>query len=212
MGGRLKKSLILCSTEHFVIFSSCQGWLRILRGFFSLEASENCLDVLVQKYPSTVIVARILQVEGHWLSLSDRVNNSCLDYCKISSHLVMTTNSRIPPLLSPYIVSPPKDSLILLTSTLGTSANWILTRYLCSSLVADAGKPRRSAPTPHGDLNEAIPRAGASNVAHDVELEDCAVILVSWMRDWDFWKVEGRRAAVREEKFESFFGGRKGFV
>lgn len=111
----------------------------------------------------------------------------------------MTTNSRIPSLLAPYIVSPPKDSLILLTSTLGTSANWILTRYLCSSLVGDAGKRRRSALTPreYGDLSEANTLSGVSGVSKDVESEDYAVVLVSWMRDWDFWRAEGRRAAVR---------------
>lgn len=118
---------------------------------------------------------------------------------KTSSHVsAMAINSRVPPLLEPYIVSPPENSLILLTSTLGTSANWILTRYLCSSLASDAGKSRRSASTPreYGDLNEVNSRTGASNAKSYVAGEDYAVVLVSWMRDWDFWRVEGRRAAV----------------
>jgi len=128
--------------------------------------------------------------------------------CTILFHLsaMTTTNSRIPPLLSPYIVSSPKDSLILLTSTLGTSANWILTRYLCSSLAGDAGKRQRSAPTPrqYGDLVEANSRLGPSSASNDVDSEDYAVVLVSWMRDWDFWRVEGRRAAVCVETSKTF--------
>lgn len=110
----------------------------------------------------------------------------------------MITNSRIPPLLEPYIISPPQDSLILLTSTLGTSANWILTRYLCSSLASDTDRTRRPASTTreYGDLNDINTRTGASNVTKDAASEDYAVVLVSWMRDWDFWRVEGRRAAV----------------
>ncbi|QDS72652.1 hypothetical protein FKW77_002577 [Venturia effusa] len=109
----------------------------------------------------------------------------------------MTTNSRIPPLLEPYIASLPEDSLILLTSTLGTSANWITTRYLCSSLANNADKTRRSASTlrEYGDLKEETSRSSASRIAKDATDEGYAVVLVSWMRNWDFWKVEARRAA-----------------
>jgi elongator complex protein 6 len=110
----------------------------------------------------------------------------------------MTTNSRIPPLLSPYIVSPPENSLILLTSTLGTSANWILTRYLCSALAGDAGKSRRTAPKPqeYGGLNEVNTRLSVSSASNNGGNEDYAVVIVSWMRDCDFWRAEGRRTAV----------------
>jgi elongator complex protein 6 len=116
----------------------------------------------------------------------------------------MTTNSRIPPLLSPYIVSPPKDSLLLLTSTLGTSANWILTRYLCSLLAGDAGKSGSSAPTPqeYAELSEAKSRLSATSGLSG-ENEEYAVVLASWARDGDFWKVEGRKAAVCTQIFKS---------
>ncbi|KAF2109233.1 hypothetical protein BDV96DRAFT_502942 [Lophiotrema nucula] len=80
----------------------------------------------------------------------------------------MPPSSRIPPLLQPYTRLPAYDSLFLLTSTLGASANWLIIRFLCEALANEQDD------------------AGA-------EREDVAVVLVSWMRDWDFWKSEGRK-------------------
>lgn len=81
----------------------------------------------------------------------------------------MPPSSRIPPLLQPYIHLPHEESLILLTSTLGASANWLLIRFLCDAL--------NTSSRPDGGEEE-----------HNV-------VLVSWMREYEFWKSEARKSA-----------------
>ncbi|EUC47686.1 hypothetical protein COCMIDRAFT_89424 [Bipolaris oryzae ATCC 44560] len=81
----------------------------------------------------------------------------------------MPPSSRIPPLLQPYIQLPREDSLILLTSTLGASANWLLLRFLCDAL--------------------------STVTAQDGGEEGHNVVLVSWMRQYEFWKQESRKSA-----------------
>ncbi|TVY40437.1 hypothetical protein LOCC1_G004233 [Lachnellula occidentalis] len=44
--------------------------------------------------------------------------------------------SKIPPLLEPYLALPPEASLILLTSVLGASTNWLVLRLLHSALAS----------------------------------------------------------------------------
>lgn len=80
----------------------------------------------------------------------------------------MPPSSRIPPLLQPYIQLPREDSLILLTSTLGASANWLLLRFLCDAL--------------------------STAKAQDGGDEGHNVVLVSWMRQYEFWKQESRKS------------------
>ncbi|KAF2090057.1 hypothetical protein K490DRAFT_71738 [Saccharata proteae CBS 121410] len=93
----------------------------------------------------------------------------------------MPPTTRVPPLLQPYTSRLQKDHLVLLTGILGASTNWLLIRYLCGAL----------APTSADDARR---RDGEEiEATQDAELET-AVILVSWMRDWDFWKTESRRA------------------
>ena len=77
----------------------------------------------------------------------------------------MPPSSRIPPLLQPYIRLPRDNSTLLLTSTLGASANWLVVRFLCDAL-NHGGEPGE---------------------------EGANVILVSWMREYEFWKQEARR-------------------
>jgi elongator complex protein 6 len=85
--------------------------------------------------------------------------------------------SRIPPLLHPYITLPRDDSILLVTSTLGASANWLVVRFLCDALIK--GNDGRATGTPqHGGM------AGESGAS---------VILVSWMREYEFWKQEARK-------------------
>lgn len=76
--------------------------------------------------------------------------------------------SRIPPLLEPYLALPSEASLILLTSVLGASSNWLVLRFLHNALLGDA--PPES--SPGGDTK---------------------VLLVSFMRDLGFWKENARR-------------------
>ncbi|TVY30346.1 Elongator complex protein [Lachnellula hyalina] len=44
--------------------------------------------------------------------------------------------SKVPPLLEPYLALPPEASLILLTSVLGASTNWLVLRFLHSALAS----------------------------------------------------------------------------
>lgn len=110
-----------------------------------------------------------------------------------SPHLfTMNLSSRIPPLLQPYVQLPHDDSLLLLTSTLGASANWLLARFLCDAL---------STRTQDGGADE-----GRN------------VVLVSWMRDYDFWRQEARKGAgldlerLKREKRFAFVDGLIGLV
>lgn len=77
------------------------------------------------------------------------------------------STSRIPHLLAPYLTLPPEASLILLTSVLGASANWLVLRFLHNALSNDAADP-------------------------EPEIET-KVLLVSFLRDLAFWKDGARR-------------------
>ncbi len=93
--------------------------------------------------------------------------------------------SRIPPLLQPYIGVPSSGSLTLLTSVLGASANWLIIRYICAALSSNDKSQKNKFHAAHQ-----IEEQGT------VETDDVAVVLVSWLRDWEFWKTEARRAGV----------------
>jgi elongator complex protein 6 len=82
----------------------------------------------------------------------------------------MPPSTRIPTLLQPYVHLPRDDSLLLLTSTLGASANWLLIRFLCDA------------------LSNAQAQDGRDYEGHNV-------VLVSWMRESEFWKQEARKSA-----------------
>ncbi|KAF2790110.1 hypothetical protein K505DRAFT_365010, partial [Melanomma pulvis-pyrius CBS 109.77] len=120
----------------------------------------------------------------------------------------MPPSSRIPPLLQPHTQLPQDNSILLLTSTLGASANWLIIRFLCDALTTTtttttptSEQPRRTA----GDGHVPSRDEGAS--------EDYNVVLVSWMRDWDFWKQEARKGGglhlerLREEGRVAFVDG-----
>ncbi|KAI4722662.1 hypothetical protein E4T48_01173 [Aureobasidium sp. EXF-10727] len=82
----------------------------------------------------------------------------------------MSTRNRTPPLLEPYLRLPSEGSQLLLTGVLDSSPQWLVTRLL------------RSAFTP-------------STEAESPEEQDVSVVLVSWLRDYEFWKSEARRGA-----------------
>lgn len=80
------------------------------------------------------------------------------------------STTKIPPLLEPYLSLPPEASLILLTSVLGASSNWLVLRHLYSYLRSSSGE------------------RGA----------DVGVVLVSFMRDRAFWREgAGRLVSLR---------------
>ena len=108
----------------------------------------------------------------------------------LHSHLTMPPSTRIPPLLQPSIHLPRDGSLLLLTSTLGASANWLIIRFLCDAL-------------------------SYSNTQDDGE-HGPNVVLVSWMREYEFWKQEARKGAgldlerLRKEGRFAFIDGLSG--
>lgn len=82
----------------------------------------------------------------------------------------MSSGRALPPLLQPYLALPVESSLILLTSVLGASTNWLVLRYLAAYLTE-----RRLEDT-EGDGNGAV-----------------KVVFVSFLRDWEFWREGGKR-------------------
>lgn len=87
-----------------------------------------------------------------------------------------TPHPSIPPLLSPYLSLPPPSSLILLTSVLGASTNWLLLRFLCAALgVSKTGG--------YASTEERGEGGGG----------DVRVVLVSFLRGWRGWREGGRR-------------------
>jgi elongator complex protein 6 len=88
-------------------------------------------------------------------------------------------SSRIPPLLEPYLALPPEASLILLTSVLGASSNWLVLRFLYSALISP-------------------------DASSEIRGEDEAkVLLVSFMRDVTFWKENAKRLVGSISALES---------
>ncbi|KAL5117751.1 hypothetical protein ACEQ8H_004361 [Pleosporales sp. CAS-2024a] len=88
----------------------------------------------------------------------------------------MAPSFRVPLHLEPYIRLPRDDSLLLLTSTLGASANWLTILFLCDAL-------RSTSSTSSREEEE----DGGADPGHNV-------VLVSWMREYDFWKQEARKS------------------
>jgi len=110
----------------------------------------------------------------------------------------MSTTTRIPQLLEPYIKLPPQDSLTLLTGVFNATTNWLALRYLCSVLGEGGdGTSRASGRKPRHLRQDVTDNSISSgDVNYDEEESEAAVVLVSWMRDWEFWKTEARRATV----------------
>lgn len=88
--------------------------------------------------------------------------------------------SRLPPLLEPYLRLPPETSLILLTGVLGSTTNWLVQRHLYSLLSAT------SATTP---AEEDLGPASTENTTG-------SVVLLSFLRDYTFWKEGVGRLGV----------------
>ncbi|CAI6337737.1 unnamed protein product [Periconia digitata] len=92
------------------------------------------------------------------------------------------SSTRIPPLLQPCVQLPTHDSILLVTSTLGASVNWLLVRFLCNAL----NNPHQPSSFTSSSSNN-----NAENTDDDEEFN---VVLVSWMRDYEFWKSEARKS------------------
>lgn len=98
--------------------------------------------------------------------------------------------TRIPPLLQPYLALPAPSSLLLLTSVLGASTNWLLLRLLSSHLTPTTSLDPSSTPQ-----------------SEDV---DTNVLLVSFLRDEAFFKDGARRLGLDLGRLAT--KGRYGFV
>ncbi|KAG5934399.1 hypothetical protein E4U60_003905 [Claviceps pazoutovae] len=87
--------------------------------------------------------------------------------------------TRLPPLLQPYLAPPPANSLVLLTSVLGASTNWLVLRWICSLLEGGRG-------------NE-VPELGTLETEMGSET---TVVLCSFFREGGFWREGAGRMAL----------------
>ncbi|KAJ9283938.1 hypothetical protein DTO021C3_8473 [Paecilomyces variotii] len=95
----------------------------------------------------------------------------------------MPSQPPIPHLLTPY-VTPPRSSLSLVTSVLSATGNWLVLRILFAAL----GTGRNGA-TPGIGLQsgDGVGEFGGSRKK---------VVLLSFLRGWDFWKSEAKRLGL----------------
>ena len=87
----------------------------------------------------------------------------------------MLSQTPIPPLLYLNLFSLPCSSLTLLTSTLGTTTNWLVVRLVCAAL-------RTKSFGTGLDIHRT--QEGSS---------DQRIVLVSWLRDEAWWRESGRK-------------------
>ncbi|KAK8201883.1 hypothetical protein M8818_005407 [Zalaria obscura] len=115
----------------------------------------------------------------------------------------MSNRNRVPPLLEPYVRLPPEASLTLLTGVLDATPTWLVVRYL-DSLLGNGGRLQNT----RGGNEDIMDNSNGTE-----DQEDVAVVLVSWMRDWEFWKTEARRgggldlARLAQQKRFAFVDG-----
>jgi elongator complex protein 6 len=109
-----------------------------------------------------------------------------------------TMTSRIPHLLEPYLALPDEATLLLITGVLGASTNWLVLRHLHALL-----KP--SASSSHISHSRAAAAAENGTATPAEPQPEPAVLLVSFLRDFTFWKENASRLGLDLEA-----AGRKG--
>jgi len=87
----------------------------------------------------------------------------------------MPSQPPLPPLLTSYLSSQPESSLTLISSILGATSNWLVLRYLYSAL------------SNSNNSNAALSFDESHNGAKK------KVVLVSFLRGWEFWRAEAKR-------------------
>ncbi|KAK4125080.1 hypothetical protein N657DRAFT_352293 [Parathielavia appendiculata] len=116
--------------------------------------------------------------------------------------------SRIPHLLEPYLALPDEAAFLVLTGVLGASTNWLVLRHLYSLLKPSSPShtsPARAAALPPPPPPQPSPSVTATE--HNGNQDDVAVLLVSFLRDYAFWRENLSRlgvdleAAARRGKF-----------
>lgn len=87
----------------------------------------------------------------------------------------MPSQPPLPPLLTSYLSTHPESSFTLISSILGATSNWLVLRYLYAALGTSSSSNVLSG------LDE--PHNGTKK----------KVILVSFLRGWEFWRAEAKR-------------------
>ncbi|CEJ57181.1 hypothetical protein PMG11_05885 [Penicillium brasilianum] len=90
----------------------------------------------------------------------------------------MPSQPPLPPLLTPYLSNQPESSLTLVSSILGATSNWLILRYLHAALGSSS------------NFNASVGIDEPSNGAKR------KVVLVSFLRSWEFWRVEAKRLGL----------------
>ncbi|OJJ78241.1 hypothetical protein ASPBRDRAFT_37447 [Aspergillus brasiliensis CBS 101740] len=90
----------------------------------------------------------------------------------------MPSQPPLPPLLTPYVSSLPQSSLTVLSSVLGATGNWLVLRFLYAALSSTSASDAVSALS---DISNGRKRK---------------VVLVSFLRGWDFWRSEAKRLGL----------------
>jgi elongator complex protein 6 len=93
--------------------------------------------------------------------------------------MAMAPQPPIPSLLAPFVTSIPPTSLTVVSAVLGATSNWLVLRFLFAAL-----NPART------DLlvlaEDGVQRGNESAAVRKV-------VLVSFLRSWDFWRSEAKR-------------------
>ncbi|KAI0118200.1 hypothetical protein GGR51DRAFT_554693 [Nemania sp. FL0031] len=94
---------------------------------------------------------------------------------------------RTPPLLEPYLRLPHEASLILLTSVLGSSTNWLVHRHLYSLLASSSSSHSFNR---QDELSETL------DVEPQQQQQHTSVVFASFLRDYAFWKDGCKRLGL----------------
>ncbi|KAJ6133339.1 hypothetical protein N7471_008554 [Penicillium samsonianum] len=89
----------------------------------------------------------------------------------------MPSQPPLPPLLASYVSNLPDSSLTLVSSILGATSNWLVLRFLHAAL---------SAPSPNAAF-------GSDELQNGLKKK---VVLVSFMRSYEFWRTEAKRLGL----------------
>ncbi|EAS35042.3 elongator complex protein 6 [Coccidioides immitis RS] len=97
------------------------------------------------------------------------------------------------PLLAPYTSPPPARSLSLITSLLGTTSNWLVLRILCDALYSSSSSSVRGRWQEDVEIGIGIEGEGVTIGGRKGTMR---VILISFLRGWEFWRTEAKRLGV----------------
>ncbi|KAK4865425.1 hypothetical protein LT330_009536 [Penicillium expansum] len=89
----------------------------------------------------------------------------------------MPSQPPLPPLLASYVSNLPDSSLTLVSSILGATSNWLVLRFLHAAL---------SSPSPNAAF-------GSDELHNGIKKK---VVLVSFMRSYEFWRTEAKRLGL----------------